>query len=107
MLNSIVLPENIETVKSYIESAKVKTEIERMSVDRKKTGVFTGSYAVNPINKAEIPIWVADYVVSSYGTGAIMAVPSGDERDFEFANNLYRAITSSQMDLHFDDGFPR
>ena len=59
-----------------------------MSVDRKKTGVFTGSYAVNPINKAEIPIWVADYVVSSYGTGAIMAVPSGDERDFEFAKTF-------------------
>ena len=106
LLNSIVLPENIDTVKSYVESAKVKTEIERMSVDRTKTGVFTGAYAVNPINKAEIPIWVADYVVSSYGTGAIMAVPSGDERDFEFAkafNLPIIEVVSIDGKLHGND----
>ncbi|MBC8213361.1 MAG: leucine--tRNA ligase [Candidatus Marinimicrobia bacterium] len=75
-------------VNSYILVSKSKTEIERTSTDREKTGVFTGAYAINPLNQKEIPIWIGDYVVSSYGTGAIMAVPSGDERDFEFATKF-------------------
>lgn len=75
---------NVETVKNYIQSVKHKSEIDRMS-NSHKTGVFTGNYAVNPFTKKEIPIWVSDYVLSTYGTGAIMAVPAHDERDFDFA----------------------
>ena len=85
LINVITTMENLENVKNYVEVANRKTEIERTSLDKNKTGVFTGAHAVNPINKELIPIWIADYVVISYGTGAIMAVPSGDERDFEFA----------------------
>jgi len=75
---------NVETVKNYIQSVKHKSEIDRMS-NSHKTGVFTGNYAVNPFTQKEIPIWVSDYVLSTYGTGAIMAVPAHDERDFDFA----------------------
>ena len=65
-----------------------KTEIERMTMDKVKSGVFTGGYAINPMTNKEIPVWIGDYVLASYGTGAIMAVPSGDERDFEFAKKF-------------------
>ncbi len=94
------------SINKYIEDTKKKTEIERTSLDRKKKGVFTGSYAINPINQAEIPIWVADYVIISYGTGAIMAVPSGDERDFEFATEYDLPIievVSPDGKLHGND----
>ncbi len=74
-----------DQVQEYVESAARSTEIERMAVDREKTGVFTGSYAVNPLNGEEVPIWIADYVIATYGTGAVMAVPAHDQRDFEFA----------------------
>ncbi|MHC6181234.1 leucine--tRNA ligase [Clostridium sp. JNZ X4-2] len=74
-----------DKVEKYKELAKKQTEIERQSITREKTGVFTGSYAVNPINGRKVPIWVGDYVLSTYGTGAVMAVPAHDERDFEFA----------------------
>ena len=106
LLKTISTPENVELVHSYIESAKAKTEIERMSLDKDKTGVFTGAFAINPISNVEIPIWVADYVVSSYGTGAIMAVPSGDERDFEFAkafNLPIIEVVSPNGELHGND----
>jgi leucyl-tRNA synthetase len=72
-------------VDEYVTNAVKKSEIERMNDTREKTGVFTGSYAVNPVNGEKIPIWVADYVLSGYGTGAVMAVPAHDERDFAFA----------------------
>jgi leucyl-tRNA synthetase len=72
-------------VRAYVERASRMTEIDRMDVTREKTGVFTGAYAINPANGEEIPIYVADYVLLGYGTGAIMAVPAHDERDFEFA----------------------
>ncbi len=75
-------------VENYIEETRKKTEIERTSLDREKTGVFTGAYVINPFTGADLPVWIADYVISSYGTGAIMAVPSGDERDFEFAKKF-------------------
>ena len=74
-----------DQVASYREQASRATEIERTSTERDKTGVFTGGYAVNPVNGRRIPVWIADYVLMSYGTGAIMAVPAHDERDFEFA----------------------
>jgi len=74
-----------EAIEAYIAQAARATEIERTSEDREKTGVFTGAYAINPVNDQRIPIWIADYVMSTYGTGAIMAVPYGDQRDFDFA----------------------
>jgi len=72
-------------VHEYVEKARKETEIERLSTEREKTGVATGGFAINPMNGERIPIWVADYVLVTYGTGAIMAVPAHDERDFEFA----------------------
>ena len=73
-------------VQEYIDKTKKHSEIERTSTVIEKTGVFTGSYAINPVNKKKIPIWIADYVLLSYGTGAVMAVPAHDQRDFEFAS---------------------
>src|SRR5699024_11397419 len=67
------------------ETVANKTEIERTDVSKKKTGVFTGAYAINPATNQKVPIWIADYVLMGYGTGAIMAVPAHDERDYEFA----------------------
>jgi leucyl-tRNA synthetase len=72
-------------VEAYVEQATRQTEIDRLAVDKDKSGVFIGAYAINPVNNEKIPIWIADYVLMTYGTGAIMAVPCGDERDFEFA----------------------
>jgi leucyl-tRNA synthetase len=72
-------------VDAYVEKATRQTEIDRLATDKEKTGVFTGAYAINPVNQERIPIWIADYVLMTYGTGAIMAVPCGDERDFAFA----------------------
>jgi len=78
-------PEQAEEVREYCEAAARKSELDRTDLAKEKTGVFTGSYAINPVNDEPIPIWVADYVLISYGTGAIMAVPAHDTRDFEFA----------------------
>ena len=72
-------------VEAYVAQAERQTEIDRLATDKEKTGVFIGAYAINPVNNERIPIWIADYVLMTYGTGAIMAVPCGDERDFEFA----------------------
>src|SRR5262245_50097624 len=72
-------------VEAYVDQAARETEIERTSEDREKTGVFTGAHAINPVNNERIPIWIADYVLVTYGTGAIMAVPAHDQRDFAFA----------------------
>ncbi len=74
-----------DTVANYRDQAARETEIDRMSTEREKTGVFTGGYAINPVNGDRVPIWIADYVLMTYGTGAIMAVPAHDERDFAFA----------------------
>jgi len=81
-------PDRKAEVEAYIAAAGRETEIERMSTEREKTGVFTGSFATNPVNGENIPIWIADYVLSGYGTGAIMAVPAHDERDFAFARKF-------------------
>ncbi len=72
-------------VQAYIAQAERQSDIQREATDKEKTGIFTGAYAVNPVNQQRIPIWIADYVLMSYGTGAIMAVPAHDERDFQFA----------------------
>lgn len=75
-------------IEAYVAEAAKSTEIERTAENREKTGVFTGAYAINPVNEERIPIWIADYVMISYGSGAIMAVPYGDQRDFEFARKF-------------------
>lgn len=82
----ITTDDELESVKDYIQKTKQKTDMDRQT-DKTKTGVFTGSYAINPLNHKKIPIWVADYVLPHYGTGAVMAVPAHDDRDFEFAQN--------------------
>jgi len=84
-VEKITTPEHSAEVRAYVERAGRMTEIDRMDVTREKTGVFTGAYAINPANGEEIPIYIADYVLLGYGTGAIMAVPAHDERDLEFA----------------------
>ncbi|MBC7943256.1 leucine--tRNA ligase [Candidatus Saccharibacteria bacterium] len=83
-----------ESVDEYIKSAVKKSEIERMNDTREKTGVFTGSYAINPINGEKVPVWIADYVLIGYGTGAVMAVPAHDERDFNFAKKFSLPIVA-------------
>jgi len=85
LVDKLTLTENKAAVEEYKEAAKKQTDIERQSITREKTGVFTGSYAVNPINGRKVPIWVGDYVLATYGTGAVMAVPAHDDRDFAFA----------------------
>jgi len=84
--------ENASAVRAYCERAAAKSDLDRTELAKEKTGVFTGSYALNPVNDQAIPIWIADYVLASYGTGAIMAVPAHDERDFEFARKFNLAI---------------
>ncbi len=88
LVNEIVTKEYKKTVNEYILRSATVSEIERTSTIREKTGVFTGAYAINPVNDEKIPIWIADYVLVTYGTGAIMAVPAHDERDFEFATKF-------------------
>jgi leucyl-tRNA synthetase len=88
LVSKLVNSETREAVEAYVAEAARKSEIERMNETREKTGVFTGSYAINPVNGSKLPIWVADYVLSSYGTGAIMSVPAHDERDFAFAEKF-------------------
>ena len=85
LVDKITTPENKAAVEAYKAQAARQSDIEREAVDKEKTGVFTGGYALNPVNNERIPIWIADYVLMSYGTGAIMAVPAHDERDFAFA----------------------
>ena len=80
--------ENKTAVKEYVRQAGLKSDLDRTELAKEKTGVFTGSHAINPVNNEPIPIWIADYVLISYGTGAIMAVPAHDERDFEFAKQF-------------------
>ncbi len=85
LVDKVTTPEQKQAVEDYKMQAARQSDIEREAVDKEKTGVFTGGYAINPVNNERIPIWIADYVLMSYGTGAIMAVPAHDERDFEFA----------------------
>ena len=85
LVSIITTREQREAVDDYLDQVQAKSDIERQETDREKTGVFSGAYALNPVTQEEIPIWIADYVLASYGTGAIMAVPAHDERDHEFA----------------------
>ena len=92
LVEKITYKEQKEKVRHYIANAHLKTKLERTSLEKEKTGVFTGSFAVNPANNEKIPIWVSDYILMDYGTGAIMAVPAHDERDFEFAKKFNLSI---------------
>jgi len=85
LVEKLTAPECKKAVDTYIEAAARKSDLERTDLAKEKTGVFCGAYAINPVNNQKIPIWIADYVLISYGTGAIMAVPAHDERDWEFA----------------------
>ena len=84
IVKEITTPERIKEVDSYIRQAREKSDIERSSIDREKTGVFTGAYAANPLSGDRVQVWIADYALATYGTGAVMAVPGHDQRDFEF-----------------------
>ncbi|MDR1907132.1 MAG: leucine--tRNA ligase [Puniceicoccales bacterium] len=88
LVERVTTPENQEKIREYINNAKKKSDLERTDLAKDKSGVFTGSFAKNPLNGEPIPIWIADYVLISYGTGAIMAVPAHDDRDFEFAQKF-------------------
>jgi leucyl-tRNA synthetase len=88
LVEKLTTPPNREAIAAYKTQAARQSDIQRGAVDKEKTGVFTGAYAINPVNQARIPIWIADYVLMSYGTGAIMAVPAHDERDFAFARKF-------------------
>ena len=95
-----------EAVEQYIADVAKTNEIERLSTSKEKAGVFTGAYAVNPINGKQVPIWIADYVLYSYGTGAVMGVPSHDERDFDFANKYGLEITRVIKGKNGNDDLP-
>jgi leucyl-tRNA synthetase len=108
LVDQITTPQQSAAVKAYQESAARKSDFERTEVAKSKTGVFTGAYAVNPVNGEKIPVWIADYVLATYGTGAIMAVPGHDERDYEFATQYTLPIVrvvDGKGDLPYcDDG---
>lgn len=87
-VNKITTTEQREAVEAYLNKVKTKSDLERTDLAKEKTGVFTGAFAINPVNGEKMPIWIADYVLVSYGTGAIMAVPAHDERDYEFAKQF-------------------
>ena len=88
LASEIVTDEHRAEFEAYLEKTKRATEIERQSTEREKTGVFLGVYATNPVNGEQVPVWAADYVLSEYGTGAIMAVPAHDQRDLDFAREV-------------------
>ena len=88
LVQKLISPDRKAEVEEYIQQALRLSEIQREATDKEKTGVFTGGYAINPMNGERIPIWIADYVLMTYGTGAIMAVPAHDQRDFEFARKF-------------------
>ncbi len=103
MLSELMTKDNKEKIKDYINSISGKSERDRISDVKSVTGVFTGSYAIHPFTLEKIPIWVSDYVIASYGTGAVMAVPSGDQRDYDFAKkfnleikNIFKGIDISK-----------
>ena len=88
LVKQLTTPEHENEVEAYIEKISHKSDLERTDLAKDKTGVFTGSYVVNPVSGEKLPIWIADYVLNSYGTGAVMVVPAHDERDHEFAQKF-------------------
>ena len=104
LLNSLISAEHKAAVKKYAEDSLKKSEMQRTELNKDKTGVFTGAYAINPVSNEKIPIWVGDYVLITYGTGAVMSVPGHDQRDYEFAKKYNLKITQvvegEGADLH-------
>ncbi len=92
LVNALTTPEQRDAIDAYKKKVAGKSDLERTDLAKDKSGVFTGSFAINPVNGARLPIWVADYVLMGYGTGAIMAVPAHDERDFEFAHQYHLPV---------------
>jgi len=92
LVQKLTTPEHQANVEQYIMDAKRQSDIQREAADKEKTGVFTGGYAINPVSGERIPVWIADYVLMTYGTGAIMAVPAHDQRDFEFAQKFHLPV---------------
>ena len=88
LVDQLTTPEHKAEVEKYKEEASRRSDLERTDLNKDKTGVFTGSYVINPVNGEKLPIWISDYVLASYGTGAVMAVPSGDQRDYDFATKF-------------------
>lgn len=117
LLDKIVKADNKKEIAAYVEKVEAKSELERTALNKDKTGLFTGSYVINPVTKEEIPVWVADYVVASYGSGVVMATPAHDERDFDFANKYDLPIQQiiqlpegeelpyTEDGIHVDSGF--
>lgn len=102
MAEKLAIAQQLTAVKAYIEQAKLKTELERTGLQKEKTGVFTGSYAINPATGEALPVWISDFVLTSYGTGAIMSVPAHDSRDWEFAKKFglpIREVVKSPHDV--------
>src|SRR5574344_3112281 len=93
LVKEITTQEHKKEIENYIEASSHKSDMDRTELNKDKTGVFTGSYAINPINNEVVPIWIADYVLASYGSGAVMAVPAHDERDYAFATKYGLKIT--------------
>ncbi|MDE5867315.1 MAG: leucine--tRNA ligase [Anaeroplasmataceae bacterium] len=117
LVNQITTSGQKEEVESYQKACSLKSELERTELSKEKTGVFTGAYAINPVNQELLPIWISDYVLASYGTGAIMAVPAHDERDFAFAKKYQLKIipvlagkdvsqeANTEDGIHINSGF--
>lgn len=106
LVEKISAPEYKDEVKAYIKASSLKSDLDRTDLAKEKTGVFTGTYAINPVNNKKIPVWIADYVLTGYGAGAIMAVPAHDTRDFEFAKKFNLSIVCIQ-DPDVTDNFQR
>lgn len=104
LVNMLTIDDKKSKVEEYVKQSQAKSDVERQETDREKTGVFTGSYAINPATKEKIPVWVADYVLYGYGTGAIMAVPAHDERDYDFAKKfdleIKNVVDNDSKDTH-------
>ena len=104
LVETITSADQLEEVRAYVKEASTKSEMERTELAKEKTGVFTGGYAVNPVNGEHVPVWISDYVLATYGTGAIMAVPGHDERDFEFATRFQievrRVVAEGEEEAH-------
>ena len=108
LVDEITLPQFKEAVEAYKEEVSKTNEIERLSTSKEKTGVFTGSYAINPANGEKVEVWIGDYVLASYGTGAVMGVPAHDERDYQFAkkHNIEIKRVIKAADSSVDDSLP-
>lgn len=105
LVELITKSEYLDAVKAYQEQAKLKTQLERTELQKEKTGVFTGAYAINPFNNQLVPIYIGDYILGGYGTGAVMGVPAHDERDFEFARKYsleLKEVVVPASDFSFD-----